>query len=137
MRLIIFLLLVVLNVSVKAQGKYILPTELFEWKAGVEHLDTVHNFSVWQSHKTTYENGRKHEEIRVFITEGCTKNDAPECNIKFQHQKYYDDSTSTLMMKEGKYLVQKKDKYVYKTYYWDYNSKGKLMSKSREKENMD
>ena len=136
MRLIIFLLFIVWSVSAKAQGKDVLVTELFEWKAGIEKLDTVQHFSVWQSHKTNYENGRKHEEIRIFVTEGCTKSDAPECNIKFQHQKYYDDSTSTLMMKEGKYLIQKKDKYVYKTCSWDYNSEGKLMSKSREKEDI-
>lgn len=133
MRIISFVLFISVNVFINAQDKYILPTELFEWKAGVKQLDTINNFSVWQSQRSNYKNGRKKEEIRIFITEGCKKHVEPECNIKFQHQKFYDDSLSTLLLKEGKYMLLKNGKGVYKSYYWDYNHEGKLMSKEKSK----
>jgi hypothetical protein len=133
MRIISFVLLIAVNVFVIAQDKYILPTELFEWKAGVTQLDTINKFSVWQTQKSNYENGRKKEETRIFITEGCKKNVESECSIKFQHQKFYDDSLSTVLLKEGKYMLLKNGKGVYKSYYWDYNHEGKLMSKEKSK----
>ena len=67
MRIFVFIIISVLYISTLAQGKYILVTEIFEWKAGLEKLDTVQHFSVWQTHKTTYDSGRKHEEIRIII----------------------------------------------------------------------
>lgn len=136
MRILFFLLFLIFNVSLFAQDKYILATELFEWKSNVDQLDTVQNFSVWQSQKSTYNNGRKKEELRIFITEGCKSSEATDCNIKFQHQKFYDDSISTLMLKEGKYLFLKNGKGVYKSYFWDYNHKGKLLSKEKTKTNI-
>ncbi len=136
MRLSFFILFITVIASLHAQDKYILATEMFEWKAGIEKLDTIQNYNTWQANKTTYENGRKKEEFRIFITEGCAVNNEADCNIKYQHQKYYDDSISTLMMKEGKYMFIKKGKGVYKSYYWDYNHKGKLLSKERSKTNI-
>ena len=118
---------------INAQEKFDTPAHFFEWKTGINYLDTVENFMVWQTLKTTYPNGRKKEELRIYLQENCVINDEGTCEIKHQRQTFYDDASSTLMIKEGKYLSLKGGFGLYKSYYWDFNHEGKLMTKEKTK----
>lgn len=94
-------------------------------------LDSIACFDEWVLVSKSYPSGGKLDEVRYFISSGCKT--AGKCNIKYQHQTYYEDGNSTFAMKEGKYLVVKNGKAIYHHYGWWYTNKGKVFRRVNEK----
>lgn len=104
--------------------------KVFEFLSAVD-LDSIDRFDEWVQVYKSYPSGEKLDEVRYFVSSGCKTVD--KCNIKYQHQTYYEDSVSTLAMKEGKYLVIKNGKAIYHHYGWWYTNKGKVYRRVNEK----
>lgn len=94
-------------------------------------IDSITRFDEWILSTTHYPNGQKRDEVRIFVAEDCQNGN--KCNIKYQHQVYYDDKLSTIALKEGKYLIVSQYKNTYHHYAWWYNNIGKEFRRISEK----
>ena len=103
---------------------------LFEELSGVR-IDTVTCFDDWEMHTVDYPSGRKHDEVRTFVSSGCES--GGKCVIRYQHQQYYDKDEETFSMKEGKYLTIKNQKAKYSHYGYWYDNNAKLYRNVKEK----
>ncbi len=103
---------------------------VFEDMAEVE-LNEIKSFDRWEQNTVYFPSGRKRDEIRTYVSSGCKTDE--KCVIKYQHQVYFDDSLSTLAMKEGKYLVLNSKKATFRHYGWWYAADAKVYRRVKEK----
>lgn len=128
MRITSFVFLLILTYSVSAQLTKSI--EVFTGLSEVE-VDSTIAFDQWTMTTIKYPSGRIQDEVRIFISSDC--GEGTKCNIKYQHQVYYDDENSTLALKEGKYLFIKNGKGAYRHFGWWYSNKGKIYRRVNEK----
>ncbi|WP_258540299.1 hypothetical protein [Parvicella tangerina] len=104
--------------------------ETFEDLSGVG-IDSINTYDKWHTTIKHYPSGRKQDEVRVLISSGCDTEE--KCRINYQHQVYYDEETSTIAVKEGKYVVIKNGRARYRYYGWWYTKDGRCYRKIKEK----
>lgn len=129
MRILVYL--VVMFISQLMCGQLDSSVKLFEELSGVS-IDSIDVVDDWEVKTTFFPSGRKQDEVRIYISHHCLEHNG-KCIIRYQHQVYYDDENSTLALKEGKYLIVKKDNASYRHYGWWYSNKGKVYRKVSEK----
>lgn len=94
-------------------------------------IDSIGSFDDWELRTTYYPSGKKHDELRTFVSSGCKTEG--KCIIRYQHQMYYDQDPETFILKEGKYLKVKINKAKYSHYGYWYDNQAKLFRNVKEK----
>lgn len=102
----------------------------FQELATIE-LDCANTPDSWVISRTEYPSGRVQEENRIYVSTEC--NIGANCEIRYQHQVYSDDSSKTILLKEGMYYNYSKSKVKFKHYAWWYDNSGKMFRRLREK----
>jgi len=128
MRIIFIILLLSSVEAYKSQLDSCL--QLFTEISEVE-IDSVSTFDDWVLNTAYYPSGRKKEETRYYVSEGCKTKE--KCTIKYQRQIYYDQEPETFTLKEGKYLDLKNNKAQYSHYGYWYDSNAKLFRRVKGK----
>lgn len=127
----IFILLVLVCIGSSTLGQLDSNLIVFQELSGFR-IDSVNATDDWEMNMSYFPSGRKHDEVRTFVSAGCLL-EGNKCIMRYQHQQYYDMDEETFSLKEGKYITIKKGKASYTYYGYWYDNNAKLYRKIKEK----